>query len=141
MAYDGVMPLYRYCGPADLDWLVASACFAYGSVVKDPAGTRAWMREQLVNPDIVFVRSRQSVVVATVTRRFYDPNKVFASVAFIWSARPSAGIIHAIRGAKEWAKCRGAKRLQFHAGPHIKTAALAKRLGAVVDFTTYTLEL
>lgn len=134
--------MYRLCGPADLDWIVGSAAIAYAERMKDPVRTRAWIAAQLTSEDTVFVRSGSSVVVANVSRRFYDPDDIRAKVIFFWSTQPSVeSLIHAFRGAAAWAKDRGARKLMFDESTGRDIAALAKRLGAGVLFTSYALDL
>lgn len=136
------MPLYRYCGPADVDWLFATACAAYANRMKEPDLTRAWIAAQLASEESCFIRSGSTVVVANVTRRFYDPESVRAKVLFFWSTQPSPeSLIHAFRGAAAWAKGRGARTLQFDESTGRDIAALAKRLGAGASFTSYALDL
>lgn len=135
-------PLYRLCGSADLDWLFATACLAYGDRMKDLDSTRAWIARQLQSEDTVFVRSASSVVVVNAQRRFYDPDDVRAKVVFVWSNQPSLpGLEQAFRGAASWAKSRGATKLRFDDPPGRSIAAFAKRLGAVLEFSSYAMDL
>lgn len=135
-------PRYRYCGPADLDWLVASACLAYHGRMKDVAATRLWIAARLVDENTAFVRSGRSVVVVNAQRRFYDPAAVRAKVLFFWSLQPNlANLLHAFRGAEAWAMHRGATALLFDESEGRDIAPLAKRLGAVLQYCSYAIDL
>lgn len=138
----GASALYRFCGPVDLDWLIAAACLAYGDRMKDPAATREWIDRQLRSEDTCFVRSASSVVVVNAQRRFYDPDDVRAKIVFVWSNQPSmVGLDHAFRGAAAWSRAKGATKLRFDDPPGRSMAAFAKRLGAVVEYASYSLDL
>ena len=135
-------PRYRYCGLDDLDWLVASACLAYHGRMKDVSATRLWIAARLVDENTCFVRSAGSVVVVNVQRRFYAPEDVRAKVLFFWSLRPSlANLLQAFRGAEAWAMHRGARALLFDESEGRDMAPLAKRLGAVLQYSVYAVEL
>jgi hypothetical protein len=108
----------------------------------DVVATRLWIAAQLVNEDTVFVRSGHSVVVVNVQRRFYDPETVRAKVLFFWSTVPSlTNLLHAFRGGQVWSTHRGARHLLFDQSEGRDMAPLAKRLGAVVAYRVYSLEL
>lgn len=136
------LPFYRFCAPPDLEWLISAACLAYGDRMKDVEATRQWIDRQLHSEDTCFVRSASSVVVVNAQRRFYDPDDVRAKVVFVWSNQPSiTALDHAFRGAAAWAKIRGATKLRFDDPPGRSMAAFAKRLGAVVEYESYSLDL
>lgn len=132
---------YRYCKANEAGWIFDSACRAYGDLIKDREATRAWFVARLEDPQTVISASARSVVVATLVRLFYDPATVRARAVLFWSETPSLALVTAFRGASYWAKSKGAARLTFNASDGTDIAPLAKRLGAVVEFASYSLEL
>jgi len=126
---------------ADTKWILDTAVKAYGDQMREVEATRNWIVARIKDEDTAILRGDKAVVIVNVHRKFYDPSIVRAKVIFFFTSEPTIELLAAFKAAARWAKSRGATRLQFDRSNGGSIGPLARRLGAVIDYHSYYLEL
>lgn len=91
----------------------------------------SWGKKRFDHPDLIILKSLNGVICVSITRVFWRPAEVGASVVFFCTRR-SAGsweAFYLLKGAVAAAKKRGATVFHLGSNTGVDFSPLAKRLG------------
>ena len=127
----------------DADWLIALAKSKYPGL--DEKRTRAWFgalawKRLMGDRDVLFLRGDKAALIAELQTPFYDPKDKSVHLVFLHANEGGAWEGYRMMELMvEWARSLGASA-HFAEQCGIDIAPIAKRLGAVEDCRSWTVE-
>lgn len=133
--------MIRHVTIEDSDFLISLAKESYTLPFVEEAA-REWIARVVAAPDeAIFIRTDNATGVSVIQRPAWAPHQLEAHMVFLVSRGNGVDMegYKILKAMIEWAREQGAS---FHFGEQtgIDFAPFAKRLGAVPDRVTYTIE-
>ncbi len=137
----------RRCTDADIEWMVEVATTRYPGQF-DVEAVKAWGKERLANPQMVFYRGKRSFGACHLANRFNAPSRKQAYLTLLYSIPVEAASLAAsrepLRIAEKlvsWAKEQGATKFWFSDMTQTDLGRFAAVLGGKLAGHTYVIDL
>jgi len=88
-----------------------------------------WMKAMLINPDWLFIRSHNTVGVASFTRTFYEPEGEVYEVGVVAKEPSAKDTLAVYRAFEEWARTKKARKINMGSNLGADVTPFAKVLG------------
>ena len=126
----------------DIEWALSVARMHYQGRYDENA-VRAWLKERLPSPHMVFLRTDHAIGIAHLAMRFHMPSRPQAYLTLLYAEPGNHGreVLRIVQGLRDWATGKNAGKLFFGDFTGHDMAAIARILGGRLAGHTYVFDL
>lgn len=126
----------------DIEWALSIGRSHYAGQY-DEVAVRAWLKERLPEPNMIFLRTENAVGVSHLSYRFQNPTRPQAYLTLLYAEPGNHGrqVLRIMQGLAAWAAEKGAGKFWYGDVTGHDMAALTTLIGGRLAGHTYVLDL